>query len=89
MEQCKALDAGADLRVVPHRHVLIRQRPGGAAQVEPGVESAWFQLLKLRFDEPLSKFAFNFDVLCPYDLAKHLNPDMDSWVGGRRIALYI
>jgi len=30
--------------------------------VEVRVESAWFQLLKLKYDEPLSHFAFNFNL---------------------------
>jgi hypothetical protein len=30
--------------------------------LKPRVESAWFQRLKLGYDEPLSRFAFNFDL---------------------------
>jgi len=30
-------------------------------QVEPHVEIAWFQLLKLKYDSPLSNFDFNFN----------------------------
>jgi len=40
---------------------------GIAAGLTPGwprVESAWFQRLKLKCDEPLSIFAFNFNLRC-------------------------
>jgi len=46
---------------------------GGAVQVEPGLESTWFQTLKLKYDTPLSNVAFtvsnvafNFNLLRPY-----------------------
>jgi hypothetical protein len=42
------------------RAVLSRLNP-----VDARVESAWFQRLKPRYDESLSKFAFNFK-LRPY-----------------------
>ena len=42
-------------------------------QVECGlkVESAWFQLLKLKYDEHLSNFAFNGCNVRPYSMAKY------------------
>jgi len=33
-----------------------------AERVETSVESAWFRLSKLKYDEPLSNFAFNFNL---------------------------
>jgi len=69
------------LRQLPH--VLWRGGLGRAVQVETlkrvetCVERAWFQPLKLEYDEPLSNIAFNFN-LRPYSLAMKLDARMNN-----------
>jgi len=69
-EECAALPAGG----LPRGRGSRREPPHqGAAvtveiRVEPGVESAWLQPLKLKYDELLSIFAFDFE-LRPYATA--------------------
>jgi len=44
----------------------------------PTTSRAWFQLLKLKYDEPLSNVAFHFNVLRPYSLVRFLGGNRDA-----------
>jgi len=40
-------------------------------QVDPGLTLAWFQFMSIKYDEPLSKFAFNCNL-------RHCNGDLSQ-----------
>ena len=65
MDECKPLDAGR-----AHRHRRARARRGDAAHgravhvhpIKPTLKAPGIYLLTLKYDEPLSTFAFNFSL---------------------------
>ena len=64
----------------PRQPLVRTQRPRWwckSKQVETGVDSAWLQLLKLKYDELLSSFAFKFK-LRPYTTG-HLELNMTEF----------
>ena len=60
---------GEQVRSLLYRAVTRAHMAGWCMlkRVESSVESAWFQRLKLTYNEPLSKFAFNLN-LRPYNM---------------------
>ena len=65
MDECKPLARGGAAREARDKNGVRRDAPGKAMQIDPikpTLKPPGIKLVKLKFDTPLSNFAFSFNM---------------------------